>query len=303
MAELADEVSDPGPVFAELRDRVDDARPLLPPDAGEPEFTENKIEAFTVIAALRWLGPPRATPRGSLRRLAENLQDRMRQLHGTEDVELFGAVEEEVEVTVSPETLVALGRSASDLARATRGADPKVAAGQRFGARNDLGVEVAGELRSLERIRAVPIRQGADGRVVRLGDVARVQKVVRDPPDELAVIDGAPAVVVAARMQPGRRVDRWSDGARAALAEFARGLPADVALELIFDQSRYTAARMNGLRDNLLLGVALVALVMLFMMGWRSSLLVGISLPTTMLMALTGLWFMRVPSTRCRSPG
>ncbi len=294
LLELADEVDDTASAWADVRAAVDDAKPRLPAGAGEPELEVQDILAYTLIAAVTWEGPGSA-PQGVLRRLAKGLEERLRAVPETKDVELYGAVDEEVHVTLDPVALVGLGRSAGDVAAALRGGDAKVAAGQLQGPRDELLLEVTGELDSLERIRAVPVRQGADGRVVRVGDVARVERGVRDPADQQAIVGGRPAVAVAARMRADGHVDRGSAPAHGVLEQYRRDLPREVALEVLFDQSRYTAQRLDSLAWNLLLGVAGVMAVMFLAMGWRSALLVGIALPLTSLLVLAGLRLLEVP--------
>ena len=193
-----------------------------------------------------------------LRRLAEDVRDRMRDEPGTSFVKIFGAPSEEIRVDVDPEAAARLGLTAADVAALVRAADAKVTAGLVRGAQADVTVEVSGEIDSLARVRDLTLRVGEDGRVVRLRDVARVTKAIADPPRELALIDGAPGVAIAARMAEGERTDHWAAGMRGAMARYGDGLPAAVSLDVIFDQSRYVEARLDGLESNLLLGIALV---------------------------------------------
>lgn len=290
--ELEDRVDDPPRVWAEVREALKDAEQLLPPEASEPDFDPLEIRAFTLIAGLVWEGEAEP-PRGPLRRLAEALRDRLRDVPGTEEVELAGAVPEEVSVELSPTTLSALGLGIPDVARSIAQRDAKVAAGLIEGG-DELQLEVP-ELSELAELARVPIRAGFDGRLVRLGDVAHIQRGVREPAEELAWLGGRPALVLAVRMRDGERVDRWSNAARAALAEFARELPAEVRLETVFDQSTYTELRLSSLVWNLLSGVALVMGVLLWIMGWRSALLVGLALPLASLMVLSGMRALSIP--------
>ena len=296
VVQLADAVDDPAPVWSRIRDRLADVRPRLPAAASDPELVEEQIEAYTLIAGLAWrgddpsgAGTPGAVDRGLLRRLSLELRDALRAAPGTDDVDLFGAVAEEVLVELEPAALATLGIGPAEVSREVAGSDAKVAAGRLRGPTGQLLVEVAGEVDSLARLRGVPLRQGADGRVVRLGEVARVTQGARDPLDELARIDGRPGVVVAARMARGQRVDSWDAGAQQQLEAFRARLPRAVSLETLFRQSGYTEDRLEELFGNLLLGVGLVSLVLFVLMGWRSALLVSAALPLTSLATLAGL--------------
>ncbi|MBL4844948.1 MAG: efflux RND transporter permease subunit [Planctomycetes bacterium] len=290
--ELEDQVEAPAEIWTTVRKALDDAKGSLPPDASEPDFEPLEIRAFTLLVSLTWTGegPP---PRGPLRRLGETLRDRLRRVAGTEDVDLAGDVPEEISVEISPTTLSSLGLSASDVAAAIVGRDAKVGAGRVEGF-EELQLEVS-DLESGAGLAAVPLRVGSDGRLVRLGDVAQITRGVLDPADELAFIGGRPAVVVAVRMRDGERIDRWSSAAREALDEFRAELPRGVALETVFDQSRYTEARLRRLFENLGLGIVLVMGVLLVIMGWRSALLVGLALPLASLGVFAGMRLLEVP--------
>lgn len=279
--ELSDRLSEtelPG-VWSEVRDALGEAATRFPPGVPEPTLdTDRGGTAFTTISAILMrdgLEPNAAV----MRRHAELLQDRLRQIPDTRIVRVYGAQTEEVRVTVDPARLAALGLTADAVSRALAAADAKVEAGGLSTRAEDILVEVAGEIEDLARIRAVPLATGPDGATVRVGDVARVARVAADPPAELALAGGSPAVLVAARMENDRQVDVWTRAARAAIAEFEAGLPGGLEHRLLFDQSRYVGDRFATLGANLALGIALVVVVLFATLGWRSALVVASVIP------------------------
>jgi len=274
-------------IMSEIRDKLGDARAELPAGALDPDFDDKKgAVAFTLIVGLTWAddGAPLLGIPG---RLAEDLADRLRNVPGTELVRLYGEPEEEVRVVFDPAEIAELGLSADEVAARLAGGDPKVPAGTlRDGAR-DLPLEVAGELDSLEAVRWVPLRDGAEASLVRVGDVARVERAWREPPREIALSDGRRTVLVAARVEPDRQVDRWNEAAKAVVEEFRAGVGVDV--EVVFDQSVYTTERLGSLASNLFLGACVVVAVVVFTMGWRAALLVGSALPLVSAWTLSGV--------------
>ncbi len=281
-------------VWSKVRDRVSDAAGKLPSGTSVPEVLDRTSTALTLLPAFVWDGAGDA-PMGILTRFAEELQNRLRNVTGTKEIELLGESEEEVRVTVDPFELASLGLRTSDVSAAVRRADSKIPAGQLRADASQLVIEVAGELTSVERIRRIPLRQEADGRVLRLGDVARVEKTVREPLESVALVRGRPSVMVAATMEPSYRVDVWAERARAIVEEYQAEMPPGISLELVFDQSVYTEARLANLAGNLLLASAIVWLVLLVMMGARSALIVGSALPLTVAMVLTQYNMLAIP--------
>ena len=293
--ELLETIADPDPFFSEIRDALNDAAAAFPEGVGDSIFDNDRgPPAYTLIVGLTW---QRETPPNLsiLGRLAEDLQNRMRNVPNTQLVDLYGEPDEEIRVEIDPGVLTSLGLTAEDVAQAISGADAKVSAGQLRGSVNDLLIEVTGELDTLSRVRSVPLIDRAGGTLVRVGDVARVERGVVDPPSTLALVDGRGAVVIAAQMAADRRVDLWSDGMRALVAEYQAELPDGVDVELIFDQSAYTETRLDGLMQNLMIGAGLVLLVLFITLGWRAALIVGSALPLTSLIALTTLNFTGIP--------
>ncbi len=292
--ELEDWVADPEGPFSQIRDALSDAEAAFPAGVPSPRFDEERGYAYTLLAALAWDSESPANL-VILKRLAKELQNRLRNTPGTELVTLFGAPEEEILVTVEPAVIASLGLDAGKIADAIATADSKVAAGQLRGRRNEVVLEVRGELDSLSRLREVPLLQGADGTVVRVGDIARIDRGIAGPPDELALVERKPAVVVAVRMETHRRVDAWAETVRGEIDAFARDLSDGVKLDIVFDQSRYTSERFSGLVRNLLLGAGLVVAVLLVTLGWRAALLVTAAIPLTALLALTVLNILGIP--------
>ncbi|MHC4958942.1 MAG: efflux RND transporter permease subunit [Planctomycetota bacterium] len=293
--ELNDEVMDTDDVWSRIRDKLDDAEVNFPSGALEPEFEAFTIDAYTLIAAVVWDDGDTPVSHAVLRRVAERLQDALRGVPGTKEADLFGDNPEEVVVEIDAEALAARGLTAAQVAGAVRGSDAKVSAGQLRGPNNDLLIEVAGEIDSLDRVRRIPVRYGRGDEVVRLEDIATVRKTIAEPPRSLSIIDGRIGVAVASRMESGLRVDQWTADARVALEAFQRDLPRGLALEVLFEQSQYTEKRMTSLLGNLGLGALLVFAVILFMMGWRSALVVGAVLPLASMMVLAGLMLMDIP--------
>jgi len=290
---LKDSVKNHDEVWSRVRDRLADVRAKLPADTQEPEYIE-ATEANTLIAALTWnLESP--VNYAILRRWAEELEDKLRNLAGTEQIKLFGAPTEEIVVEIKPPNLAPLGLTPQQLSQQIRLSDAKVAAGQ-LRSKNNLLLEVQTQLDHLKRIRQIPIRAtNGTGQLARLGDIALVKKGIREPPSELALIHNKPAIALAVLMEPNQQIDQWSKTVRQTLDKFQEQLPLGIDLQLIFDQSPYVNNRLNNLFKNLLLGALCVVGSTVFMMGWKSALIVGSSLPLSVLMVFAGMRLLGIP--------
>ncbi len=264
-------------VFSKIRDKVS-AVPL-PPGALPPVVDEQRgATAFTLITAFVW--DFESEPQlGVLKRHAETFADLLRNVPGTEIVRIYGAPTEEITVTVDTDRLADLGLSATDVSQTISAADAKQPAGQLRGTQSDLSVEVTGALDSISRIQSIPLRESDSGSVVRVTDVADVQRQWQHPPKDIALANGARAIFVAARTKDDQRADLWNTAAQRVLADYRQQLGGGIGLQTVFNQSKYTKQRLQELTANLLAGAAVIIAVIFLFMGWRSSLLVGAALP------------------------
>lgn len=285
---------DTAPVFTKIRNALDDARSLYPRGVPEPIFDDERFGSYTVILGLQWQGEGPVNY-GILRRYAQELQDRLRDVSGTDTVKLFGAPREQIEVRFDPEQLAGVGLTAGTVSQAIRNADAKVAAGAIRNERNNLSIELAGELDSLDRIRSIPLSVSSGAQILRVGDLATVERRTEDPPGDLARANGAPSVVVAAQLAAGVRFDTWSEDAWRSIGEFEQMLPHGISLETVFDQTVYTQARLNELAGNLATGLLLVIGILFVTMGWRSALIVTLTLPLVTLASISTLLMLGVP--------
>lgn len=259
-------------VFSKIRDKLSEAK--LPPEAGKPVFDDKRgAVAFSMIAAIQWQhnSPARL---GWMKRLAEQLADRLRNIPGTEIVRIYGEPHEEVTVSIDPDQLSALGLSIGQTAQLIAAADAKIPAGILRETDRDLLIEVTGELNSIDRIANTPLAKKDQYGLLRLGDIATIDRDWRNPSEEKALADGKTAIFVAARIEPNVQLSTWAEQARNIIAEFAQQLDKQIAVNITFDQTRYTLDRLNDLSSNTIAGAIIVTLVVLMFMGWRSALIV-----------------------------
>jgi multidrug efflux pump subunit AcrB len=279
-------------IWAQVRDAVADARRDFPAGVREPVFNSDGAGGYAAIFALT-MPEGFSLPRAS--REAQALADRLRRVTGTSLVDLHGDPEEEVLITLDPAKIAALGLTADAVSAAVRAADAKVQAGRLRGDQTDLVLGLSGEITSLDRLRAVVLREDNQGRVTLLGDVADITRGPRQPLAEAALFAGQPAILISAKLAVGLQVDRWMDAVNRAVAEQAQNLPAGLAIETVFDQSRYTIDRLIDVGTNMAMGVALVVAVLFATLGVRAALIVAMVLPVVSLASLATLNALSIP--------
>ncbi|WP_295894558.1 efflux RND transporter permease subunit [uncultured Vibrio sp.] len=292
--ELNDTITEPEPVWSQARDKISDAERLLPAGTLSPDLDSDHTYAFTTIASLTWSGagePDRLT----LGRYAKELAKRLRTLSGTEFVDEYGMPQEEIQISIRTADAAALGRSSANIAESLEGADAKNSAGELVNDSSRFGLEIESELDSIERIKQVPIATDSNGHIIRMEDIATVKRGEKTPHNQIAIIDGEPGVIVAARMNPDLRVDSWTSRANALIGRFEQELPSNVKVTVLFNQQGYTETRLVDLGESLMIGFVLILIVLFVTLGVRAAILVAISLPLTSLMTLSIMKMTGVP--------
>jgi len=278
--------------WSEIRDALTDAAQGFPNGVAKPIFDNDRTGAVTTISAL--IPRNENVPLSIVTRYSEQLQDRLRKVSGTKTVQRYGASIEEIIVEIYPDKLASMGLLPEDVVTVIQQSDTKISAGRMRGAKSDYLIEVVGEIKTLERIRTIPLIVSPNGLIMRIGDVAKVSKSERQPEQSIAYSNGQRAILIAAKMENDLQVDVWMDKIQTELADFETIMPDGLEHRLLFDQNEYTTSRLSEVGLNMLIGVALVLMVLLFTLGYRAALVVATVLPLVSLVSIATLNFLNI---------
>ncbi len=286
---LKGDVTNSAAVFSRIRDLLSDVNSELPPQSLKPYLEDERSYAFTQLIALNWHGsgdPDLIT----LGRYASELKSHLRHVPDTDIVTIHGKNPEEILVQVDQDKAAAAGVSIQQISKAILAGDVKIAAGKLVNNYNQMQIELAGALESLERIRNIVITSTGYNQLT-VADVAQVRRQIKFPQQEMAIVNGKAALVVGTRMVQGVRIDVWSQQVAQQLTEFKRILPKDISLQVLFEQNSYTENRLSQLVFNIFIGFTIIAIVLFFTLGLRSAIIVVISLPLTVCFTLAVMSF------------
>lgn len=282
--ELGDKVSNLENTWTLIRDKISDAEAQLPDEASKPEFENIQSNAFNLVIELQSNSQDTDSKLIELSRIANTLEERIQNVDGIEKIEFFGQPDEEFIVEVDSALISELGITIEQLSQKIAASDAKIASGQFRGKENDLLIELASNLTSLEDIENIPIISATTGQVTRVKDIATVVKGIKKPSLDTAIIKGKSAIVLGILANSQQQISQWNQKVRQVCTNFQKQLPSDISLNIIFDQSKYVETRISSLLLNLFIGGILVVFIALILMGWQPALVVGVSLPLTTLM-------------------
>ncbi|MBK7774365.1 MAG: efflux RND transporter permease subunit [Sandaracinaceae bacterium] len=270
-----------------VRERVAGARRLLPREAEEPTVARFDVNA-TPIATYVLAGEISET---HLRDFAEDtLKPALETLEGVASIEIVGGRERQVNVLLDLDRIQALGLTPLSVVERIRSENLSVPGGNFDEGTRRINVRTLGEFESVAELRDLPITTGADGSIVRLGDLADVEDAFADL-SEVVRANGEAAIIFNVFKTSGGNTVEVSATVREHLA--AMTLPSGMETRLIIDQSEYVLENIHEVQISLWFGGAMAILViLLFLLDLRSTFISALALPTSVLGSFFLMWLL-----------
>ncbi len=279
--------------FYQARKKLEDEAPRLPQGVRGPFFNDEYSDVYFALFALQ----ARAMPHRELVGEAEAMRARLLRLPGVEKVTILGEQAQRIFVDVSHRRLATLGLTTDQIIAALARQNDVAAAGEVQTGAQAVRVRVDGAFSDLEAVRATPL--AANGRTLRLGDIAAVSRGYEDPASFIVRHDGAPAIMLGVVMQK-----RWNGTAlgktlAAETRKIADALPLGLTLTQVSDQAKNIAYAYNEFMWKFAAALAVVMVVSLLALGFRVGLVVAAAVPLTLaavflIMLATGRDFDRI---------
>src|SRR5881227_819295 len=269
--------------LADVRAKVDEAKRDLPKDADEPAVQEVNLSLYPVlVVALAGDLPER-----SLARLARTAKSTIEQVPGVISAEIRGVRDEAVEVVAEPMLMKSYGVSLEQLIAVTQQSNSLVAAGALEGATGRFAVKVPALIEKPEDMLKIPVAASA-GAVVTLGDVAQVKPTFKDA-TSITRVNGRPAMTIEVSKRTGANLIETVDGVKKVVETLRKTWPESLQVSYTQDKSKTIRQMLADLQNSVITGVLLVAIIILFALGFRASLFIGIAIPASFLAGVLGL--------------
>jgi multidrug efflux pump subunit AcrB len=262
----------------------------LPKDILEPRIY--RITDATRPLVTLALSPRAGSARtlSEIRLLAENqIEDQILALPGVADVDVFGAHQPEVKVSVDRDRLAANGLSIGDVVAALAGQNVSAPAGTIYAGRSEYLVKTTGEFADLQHIRDLPIRSSGQG-LLRVSDVASVSL---GEAEQRSIYhgNGRPTIAVNVLRPDNGPTVSTIKAIKAFLPRLEAEYP-DTQFQITDDQQPLIDLNVHGLRSSLIQAVVLTVLVIfIFLDDMRAAVVVSVSIPLAFLASLVVLWF------------
>ena len=281
--------TDPDKAQQLVQNRVSQAEARLPEEVRRLGVTTVK-GATDLTMVVHLLSPNERYDMTYLRNYALlNVKDRLARIEGVGQVALYGSGDYSMRVWLDPRKVAERGLSANDIVRAIREQNVQAAAGvvgqspSASDVQLQLSINAQGRLQNEEEFGDIIVKTEANGAVVRLRDVARLELGASEYALR-SLLDGKSAVAIPIYAAPGSNAIQISDNVRATMADIRKAMPDGMEYRIVYDPTQFVRASIKAVVETLLEAIALVVLVViLFLQTWRASVIPLVAVPVSVI--------------------
>ena len=279
-------------VWAKVQETLSQSAALVPP--GTNISFNHSGPPTTVLFALQWRGDgdPQMV---ILSRLANQFKRKLANITNSKQALVYGDTKEEIFVGADLDLLTDAGMNIQSIAIAIDRYDSKRAIGNIVGQDAEFRIKAQDNISLINDLKKLPLKISDDYQAIRLEDVATVEKLPVDPPIEIVSYNGIPAVFVEVRGKFAQRTDLYSKAVLRVADVFKEGLPDEIGLEVIFNESDFVEEKFSFLMQSILLATFIVLFLSYLLLGPRSAVIVSAVVPLTILLVLIGCTILQVP--------
>jgi multidrug efflux pump len=276
----------------QVRKSVADMRHTLPPGVVGPFFDDDFGDVFGIIYGLTADG----FSQRELRDYAESIRSKLLQVPDVEKIELLGTQDETIFIEFSTKQLAGLGLDQSAFVSALRAQNLVLPSGTIQTGNETLALRVTGGFDSEEDIRNVTFV--ADGRTIRLRDIAQVHRGYADPPQPIFRVNGKNGIGLAIAMRDGGDILTLGRNLDAAMRKITADLPVGIEPTLVANQPVVVEHAISEFLESLWQAIAIIMAVSFISLGVRPGTVVALSIPLTIAITFPIMAFLSIDLQR-----
>lgn len=284
-----DAAQDPDIATVNVQNRVSRMEPLLPDTVTQTGVVVNQ-QSSNFLMAIAVYAENDEYDSLFLSNYADiYLLDGLKRIPGVGSIEIFGERKFAMRLWLDPSRLASRGLTASDVADAIREQNIQVGAGQigQQPAPDDqqyqFNLSAVSRLTDVSEFENLVLKTGADGGLVRLRDVGRVELGAENYGTFLT-FNGKEAIGLGISQRPNTNALQTAQAIREELERLRQDFPPGLRYAVAFDTTMFVSASLKDVVLTLLAAVALVVLIIyVFLQDWRTTLIPSITIPVALI--------------------
>ena len=257
----------------QVRKKVGDISTQLPQGVQGPFFNDEFGDVYTNIYALEGDG---YTP-AQLHDYADQLRAELLHVPGVAKVDYFGDQNQHIYIDIPNVQLAKLGISPQQIGQAINEQNAVASTGVLTTADDRVFVRPSGQFDDMNALADTLLH--INGKSFRLGDIATIRRGYDDPPSQVMRFMGRPVLGIGVTMQPGGDVIQLGNALDRATGALQKRLPAGLKLSEVTSMPHAVSHSVDDFLESVAEAVAIVLLVSLLSLGFRTGMVVVISIP------------------------
>ncbi|TWA69993.1 multidrug efflux pump [Azospirillum brasilense] len=281
--------TDPDLAQINVQNRLSLATPTLPSEVSRQGVTVRKQSSNMLMAVNVFSPGGQFDPIFISNYASINLRDAIARVPGVGDAQVMGALTYAMRVWMDPNRMTALGITAADVVAAIQNQNLQASAGQigappvPNGQQQQLTILARGRLDDPKQFANIIVRTNADGGVVRLGDIGRVELGAQSY-SSTAKLDGNPAATLVVYQSPDANALDVAKAVRAELERLSGRFPEGLDYAVVFDTTSFVSATIEEIVLTLGITFLLVVVVIyVFLQDWRATLIPTLAIPVSII--------------------
>ena len=271
-----------------VQNRVSVAEPSLPEEVRRLGVTVQK-NSPDLMMVIHITSPDGSRDQLYLSNYATlQIRDVLARINGVGSITVFGSRDYSMRLWLDPDLLAARDLTAGDVLGAVRTQNVQVASGVLnqppipTAAAYQMSIETLGRLAEVDAFEDIVVRTDAEGRVTRLGDVARVEIGAQDY-SQIGYLDERDAVPMLVFQRPGSNALDTAEAVQAAMEDLSQAFPLGVSYEIVYNPTEFIQQSVDAVIVTIFEAVSLVILVVvIFLQTWRASIIPIVAIPVSL---------------------
>ena len=280
--------TDPDIAQVQVQNKVQQAESRLPSAVTSQGVTVQKAQSDFLLILAVYDKSNKSSASDVADYMVSNMEDTLARVTGVGNVQVFGA-EYAMRIWLDPSKLASYSLMPSDVTTALESQNTQVSSGQ-LGAQPSSNtqqlvatVRSRSRLQTPEQFRNIVLKSQADGSVVRLSDVARVEMGDEDYSANV-MANGHPASGMAIQLASGANALSTAEKVKSTIDEFQSSMPAGYEIAYPLDSTDFVKISIEEVVKTLVEAVILVVIVMfVFLQNIRTTLIPTIAVPVVLL--------------------
>ncbi|QUJ66305.1 efflux RND transporter permease subunit [Photobacterium sp. GJ3] len=281
-------------IWDELRRKVNDLKPNLPPGVGTPKVVDDFGDVYGILLAVTGEGYSYR----ELNDYVDYLRRELELVNGVGKVQVSGTQQEQVFIEISMQRLSNLGISPQTIYGTLQEQNLVTSAGGIRVGDEYIRVQTTGEFESVEAMGDLIIKDAGSQGLIYLRDVATIKRGFKEIPDNLVSYNGQQALNLGISFVSGINVVEGGKRVMSRLAELKEQQPVGMDIGVVYSQPSEVDKSVSGFVVSLGQAVIIVIVVLLFFMGLRSGILIGLILLLTVLATFVFMKWMAIDLQR-----